>query len=638
MAVAWERKIATQEDIAFIEQTPLSQRYSATSTYETVVDAAKRDPGGKAVTFQLKGDPKSKGYDWDYAKLLDQITRAANLFHSLGAQGENSVALLLPNLPEMLTGLFAGQTASIVNPINPLLEPEQISAILRDADAKVLVTLKPFPKTDIAERAAEALKDAPGVETVIEVDMLNYIGAPLSWIIPLIRPKVKAEHKAKIIDWDKSLATQPGDKLTFDIPPGGHDRVCAYFHTGGTTGDPKLAQHTIGGILYQAHAVNDGVFGEKDTILCCLPLFHCFGAYVMGAAAVVNGAHLVLMTPAGFRGEGVIDNYWKLVEKYKVNFFMAVPTALAALNQREIDADVSTLNYSVCGSAPLPVELFKQFEQKTGIRILEGFGQTEATVVCSVNPPAGERKIGSVGYPLPYTEMAPMMIGDDGSYVSTCAPDEIGELCIHGPHVFPGYKEEDKNKNVFVTDPNGKKWLRSGDLGRIDADGYYWITGRAKDLIIRGGHNIDPGIIEECLATHPAVGFAGAIGQPDAYAGELPCAFVELKEGASATPDEIIAFAAEHVSERAARPVHVEVLDELPKTAVGKIFKPDLRKMAIERVLIESLGKEGVSATMTVEKDKLKGLIAVIDFAEGTDRAAAEAVLNKFAVPWRVKG
>ena len=632
--MAWERRIATREDIAVIEETPLSERISETSTYELVADAAARAPRDIAVSFQLKGDPKSKTFDWDYARLLEEVTRAANLFHSLGATGDRSVALLLPNLPEMLAGLFAGQTG-IVNPINPLLEPEQIASILRDSDASVLVTLKAFPKTDIADRAAEALALAPGVKTVIEVDLLRYVTPPLSWIIPLIRPKVKATHNAKVLDWAQALAGQPGDRLAFDMPPGGKDRICAYFHTGGTTGDPKLAQHTTGGILYQAHAVNDGVFGEKDTILCCLPLFHCFGAYVMGAAAARNGARLVLMTPAGFRGEGVIDNFWKLVEKYKVNFFMSVPTALAALNQRKVDADVSTLNYSVCGSAPLPVELFKQFEEKTGIRILEGFGQTEATVVCSVNPPDGERKIGSVGFPLPYTQMEPMIIDGDGKFVGICGPDEIGELCIAGPHVFPGYKEADKNTGVFVTDDAGKAWLRSGDLGRRDADGYFWITGRAKDLIIRGGHNIDPGVIEEALMTHPSIAFVGAIGQPDAYAGEIPCAYVELNEGMSATPDEIVAHAATHVSERAARPVYVEVMGELPKTAVGKIFKPDLRKSAIARVFTEALAEKDIAAEVTVEADKLTGLMAIV--SSTADRAEIAPNLDRFPGYWRMK-
>jgi len=260
--------------------------------------------------IRLKGKPTDKAHTWTYAELLSITTRAANLFHSLGATDKNSVALILPNLPETLAAMFAAQTSGIVNPINPLLEPSQIASILRDADAKVVVTLAGFPKTEIAQNVAEALKTTPTVETVIEVDMRRYVSPPLSWLIPLIRPKI--------------------------------DRVAAYFHTGGTTGDPKLATHKIGGMIFIGHTVKEGVLTEGDVILCALPLFHCFGAYVMGLTSPMNGGHLILMTPAGFRGEGVIDNFWKLVERYKVNFFMSVPTALAALNQRPIDADVST--------------------------------------------------------------------------------------------------------------------------------------------------------------------------------------------------------------------------------------------------------------------------------------------------------
>jgi len=497
-------RMAVKEDIAKHEMTPLEDRYGLESTYQVLEEGAEKWPSKPAVSFQLKGKPNDKSYTWTYAELLSVATKAANLFRSLGATEKNSVALVLPNLPETLAAMFAAQTSGIVNPINPLLEPEQIASILRDADAKIVVTLSGFPKTEIAQNVAEALKSTPMVETLIEVDMRKYVSPPLSWLIPLIRPKIDRSHGKKVLQWDSALAEQPGDKLNFDIPPGGRERVAAYFHTGGTTGDPKLATHKIGGMVFIGHVVKEGVLNEGDVILCALPLFHCFGAYVMGLTSPMNGGHLILMTPAGFRGEGVIDNFWKLVERYKVNFFMSVPTALAALNQRPVDADVSSLTYTVCGSAPLPVDLFNQFENKTGIKILEGYGQTEATVVCSVNPPDGERKIGSVGFPLPYTRMKMLMIDDDGVCTGEAAEDQIGEICIAGPHVFPGYKDIPRDK-VFVKGPDGDEWLRSGDLGRVDPDGYYWITGRAKDLIIRGGHNIDPGMVEEAIMTHPAV-------------------------------------------------------------------------------------------------------------------------------------
>ncbi len=628
-------RMAVREDVARHEAIPLEDRYDLESTYQVLQEGAEKWPSNTAVTFQLKGKPTDKAYDWSYKELLEISTRAANLFRSLGADETNSVALVLPNLPETLAAMFAAQTSGIVNPINPLLEASQISSILRDSDAKIVVTLRAFPKTDIAQTVAEALKSAPSVTHVIEIDMLKYVSPPLSWIIPLIRPKIAADHGKKVLQWDKAISEQPGDALTFDIPPGGRDRVAAYFHTGGTTGDPKLATHKIGGMVFIGHVVKEGVLNEGDVILCALPLFHCFGAYVMGLTCPMNGGRLVLMTPAGFRGEGVIDNFWKLVERYKVNFFMSVPTALAALNQRKIDADVSSLNFTVCGSAPLPVELFKQFEEKTGIKILEGYGQTEATVVCSVNPPNGERKIGSVGFPLPYTRMKLLLINDDGVCTGEAAEDQIGEICITGPHVFPGYKDIPRDK-VFVKGPDGNEWLRSGDLGRVDPDGYYWITGRAKDLIIRGGHNIDPGMIEEVIMTHPKVAFVGVIGQPDSYAGELPCAYVELNEGESVDPEEIVSFAKEHVPERAAHPVYAEVMDELPKTAVGKIFKPDLRRTAIRRVYTDALKKESIEATISCEKDDKKGLIAVVTPTAGATEEQVAKVLDTFAIAWEM--
>ena len=629
-------RMAVQEDIARHEEIPLEDRYDLESTYQVLEEGAEKWPSKPAVSFQLKGKPNDKSYSWTYTELLSVTTKAANLFRSLGATEKNSVALVLPNLPETLAAMFAAQTSGIVNPINPLLEPSQIASILRDSDAKIVVTLAGFPKTEIAQHVAEALKSTPAVDTLVEIDMRKYVTPPLSWLIPLIRPKVDRSHGKKVLQWETALAEQAGDKLNFTIPPGGRERVAAYFHTGGTTGDPKLATHKIGGMVFIGHVVKEGVLNEGDVILCALPLFHCFGAYVMGLTSPMNGGHLILMTPAGFRGEGVIDNFWKLVERYKVNFFMSVPTALAALNQRPVDADVSSLNFTICGSAPLPVELFNQFEKKTGIKILEGYGQTEATVVCSVNPPDGERKIGSVGFPLPYTRMKLLNIDDTGVCTGEAEGDHIGEICIAGPHVFPGYKDIPRDK-VFVKGPDGQEWLRSGDLGRVDPDGYYWITGRAKDLIIRGGHNIDPGMVEEAIMTHPAVAMVAVIGQPDSYAGELPCAYVELNEGESATPEEIVAFADEHVPERAAQPVYAEIMDELPKTHVGKIFKPDLRRAAIRRVYSGALEKAGISAEIRCDKDEKKGVIAVVKPTDGSDEAKIATVLNSFAIAWKME-
>ncbi len=627
------RTLATLEDKRAIEKTPVEERWTARSVHELLSETAAKAPDLPAISFQLKSGPRDKAETLTWAQFKARVNQAANLFRDLGVGEGDVVAYLLPNAIETAVTLIAGATAGIVNPINPLLEPDQIAAILRESKAKVLVTLAPFPKSDVAEKAAAAVAMAPNVETVLQVDLKRYLTPPLSWIVPLIRPKVPAPGKARVLDFNAEADKRPADRLTFEesLDP---SRVAAYFHTGGTTGMPKLAQHDQRGMLYNGWISDYLMLNAGDNVLCPLPLFHVFAAYPILISCVASGAHMIMPTPAGYRGEGVFDNFWKLVERWKVNFMVTVPTAAAALMQRPVDADVSSLKFALCGSAPLPLELFKQFEQATGVRILEGYGMTEATCLVSCNPLDGQRKVGSVGIPFPYTDVRILHFDEQGAVVKECATDEIGEICIRNPGVRPGstYTEPEKNVGLYADG----EYLRTGDLGRIDADGFLWITGRAKDLIIRGGHNIDPALIEEALAGHPAVAFVGAVGQPDAHSGEVPCAYVELKAGAEASAEELMKWAAEKVSERAAHPKHVEVLEELPKTAVGKVFKPDLRKRAITRVYSEALERAGLSASVRVSEDKRLGLVAHVSPA-GTndlDPDAVRAALGAFPRPY----
>ena len=257
---------------------------------------------------------------------------------------------------------------------------------------------------------------------------------------------------------------------------------------------------------------------------------------------------------------------------------------------------------------------------------------TEATCIVSVNPPQGVKKIGSVGVPFPYTDVKIFKITPDGPVEA--AVDEVGEICVSNPGVFVDYTytEDKKNINLFYKG----KYLRTGDLGRYDNDGYLWITGRAKDLIIRGGHNIDPAVIEEALMRHQAVAFVGAIGQPDSHAGEVPCAYVELIENAAVTTDALIDFCKEHVHERAAHPKYLTIINELPKTAIGKIFKPALRKEAITRVYNEALETNGIDArVVSVDDDKQLGLVAQVA-ANGVGEPVIETVLGNYVRPWAI--
>jgi acyl-CoA synthetase (AMP-forming)/AMP-acid ligase II len=594
--------------------------------YEFVDSVAQRYGTRPGISFQITSGPKDKAETLSWQDFRNKSVQAANLFRSLGIGENDVVAYLLPICNEAALTLIGGSIAGIANPINPLLEPEQIAAILRDTNAKVLVTLTGFPKTDLAQLAADAVAEAPNVDTILEVDLNRYLSPPKSWIVPLIRPKVKIAHSAKVMDFNLELGKQ---NLGLDFEDAAEDRVAAYFHTGGTTGMPKVAQHKYSGMVYNGWLGDRLLFKPEDTIICPLPLFHVFACHVILMAMISSGAHVVFPTPQGYRGDGVFDNFWKLIERWNVSFMITVPTAISALMQRPVDADVSSLKTAFSGSAPLPIELFKKFEKATGVEIVEGYGLTEATCLVSCNPDQGLKKVGSVGLPLPHTNVKILLDTADGP--KECASDEIGEICIDNPGVFSGntYTEAEKNTNLY----HHETYLRTGDLGRVDEDGYLWITGRAKDIIIRGGHNIDPAEIEEALAGHKAVAFAGAIGQPDAHAGEIPCAYVELIDGGVANPEELIEFVKERVSERAAEAKYIEILPELPKTAVGKVFKPALRKSAITRIYNETLKDAGVDAEVqSVFEDKKRGLVAQV--SGKADDAAITAVLGSFIRPW----
>ena len=624
---------ASMADRNAIEQEmPWEERDMPTTLFQLLSQTEAEHGRRNAFTFQMFSDPKAPAETLTWTGLKDKVSQAANMFRGLGIGEEDVVAFLLPNCTETALTYLGGAVAGIVNPINPLLEAEQIAGILRETNAKVLVTLKAFPKTDVAQKAAEAVALAPNVETVIEVDLLRYLTGLKKFIVPMIRPKNPVSHKAKVIDFNKEL-DRHAPVLAFEDSKA--DRVAAYFHTGGTTGMPKVAQHRYSGIIYNAWLGKRLLFTEQDVQMTPLPMFHVFATIVSLGASLASGAHIVFPTPQGYRGDGVFDNLWKLIERYNATFLIGVPTALSAMMQRKVNADISSLQLVFCGSSPLPVELYKRFEKAADVTICEGYGLTEATCLVSINPPDGEKKVGSIGIPFPYSDVKILDHTADGP--AEAPINQIGEICVDSPGVFEGktYTQTEKNTGLFHHD----RYLRTGDLGRIDEDGYLWITGRAKDLIIRGGHNIDPAEIEEALAGHDAVAFAAAIGQPDAHAGELPCAYVELVDGAKVNEDELMLFANERIHERAAHIKHLDILPELPKTAVGKTLKNELRKLAIARVYGAALSAADVAAEVAeVEEDKKKGLVCYLRKTGTVTDADVQKALGTFTRPWEWAG
>ncbi len=620
---------------AIENETVWSERSLPVTTFQLLSETAAKFSDRKALSFQLFSEPTAKCETFTWAELQQKTAQVANMFRDLGVGETDVVAYLLPNANETVLTYLGGQVAGIVNPINPLLEAEQIAAILRETNAKVVVTLRAFPKSDLPQTVAKAVAMAPNVQTVLEVDLHRYLTGVKKLILPLIRPKNPVTHNAQVLDFNAEMNRRP---KTLSFEDSKVDRVAAYFHTGGTTGMPKVAQHRYSGIVYNAWLGARLLFTENDVQICPLPMFHVFAAIVSLGASLASGAQVVFPTPQGYRGDGVFDNFWKLIERHKVTFMITVPTAMSALMQRKVDADISTLRLAFCGSAPLPLELYRRFEEAAGVTICEGYGLTEATCLVSINPPDGEKRVGSIGIPFPYTDVRIVSVATQRD----CGVDEVGEICVASPGVYDGqtYTDASKNKDLFYPGADSKisdrrQYLRTGDLGRIDADGYLWITGRAKDLIIRGGHNIDPAEIEEALAGHEAVAFAGAIGQPDAHAGEVPCVYVELVAGASVTEEELMEFAKSKIHERAAHPKYLEIMDELPKTAVGKIFKPDLRKRAITRVYNAALEAADVPVSVqAVTEDKKRGLVAhLIKSGDATDADITKA-LGAYTSPW----
>lgn len=601
-------EISSLREIEQIEARPLSDRNLPRSTYEVIQKAAEEHGDSTALTFILGGRAEETPVRYNYKQLLEKVTQTANALHAAGVGKHDTVSMLLPNLPQTHMTIWGSEAAGIFNPINPLLEVEHIIALLKETDSKVLVSLGPLPGTDLWEKAQKIIEALPQLAQVLVVylDLSAFRESTeledIDWL---------SRYGDKIQDFDTVIDSQPGDRLISGrmIEPGD---IASYFHTGGTTGTPKLAPHThfneVAGSWQMAVLLNND---KPPVALCGLPLFHVNGVFVTGLATMMFGGEILLPSPTGYRNPAVIQDFWALVAKYRVNYFSAVPTILSALLSVPANGkDISSLEYCLCGAAPLATELFMQFESQTGLKIIEGYGQTEGTCCSTCNPAFGEAKVGSVGIRIPYTQVRVVELDESGRAIRDCDVNEAGQVAISGPNVFSGYKNPEHNAGQWVDDG----WFNTGDLGRLDEQGYLWLTGRSKDLIIRGGHNIDPQTIEEPLYRHPCVAEAAAVGKPDSRAGELPLVYVQPKPDADISVEELLDYCIASIDERAAVPKEVILIDAMPVTAVGKIFKPALRNQVIEGLVREILHQEIPDRPfrVNVEADKKYGQLVRI--------------------------
>ncbi|TDN62081.1 acyl-CoA synthetase [Paraburkholderia sp. BL10I2N1] len=643
--------VAQLDDVLAIETQGQLAEFPS-STYEMICRGAAIDPSAPALSFFATADEYANPEHWTYSELMRDITRAANMLTRLGVQQDSVVAYVLPNLPETHFVIWGGEAAGIVCAINPLLEGKAIGELLNASGASVLVTLAPFPGTDLWQKVQSVLHEVPALRDLVLVNLADRMPGEKRFAARMLqRGEYSTLHgeggvrsvvpsQIQVHDFSTSIARESGVVLSSSRRMSSDD-VSSYFCTGGTTGLPKIAMRRHGNEVANAWTAGQ-FFGESigpgKTIFCGLPLFHVNAVMVTGLLAFSRGAHVVLGTPAGYRGEGVVKRFWEIVEHYRINFFSGVPTLYGSLLEVPVgEHDISSLEYGLCGAAPMPVELLRTFQHRTGIRILEGYGLTEGTCVSSVNPPLGEHRVGSIGLRVPGQAMKAVVVDETGRYVRECVADEVGQLIISGPNVFIGYARPEQNSGIWIELGDGGRWLNTGDLGRCDADGYFWLTGRKKELIIRGGHNIDPAAIEEALHRHPAVQIAAAVGRPDMHAGELPVAFVQLKPGIAATETELAEFLCGEISERAAFPKGIRIVDAMPLTGVGKIFKPTLKRRETADALRSALVETGVEgATVSIVEDTSRGISIHVELPDAGFELLATSVLGRFPFAFSV--
>lgn len=604
--------VRSVNDIHLIEQIPLEQRVPYRTTYELIATVADSQPEHPAIHWLPTGVPSPADRVINYGEFIARIRQMANLVRANGLQREDVVAYLLPNLPETHFVLAGVQAAAIVLPLNPMLDADHIVAMLKLAGAKLLVTARGPAFGSFEQKALAIAKAIPGLKLIfVDTD------------------EPRDDGLLSLLD------RQPANQLNFaeDAKP---SHFATYMHTGGTTGAPKIARSTHWAEVSQAWlmAALCGMTPD-DRMVAGLPLFHATAVRTSGIATWAAGASLVLLGPSGFRNPDSIVHLWETIETYRATLLIAVATVYSAiLNIPYAGLDISSLRLAVSGAAPLPIEIINRFEKTFNVAICEGYGLTEGCCVSARNPQYGVRKVGSIGIRVPYQPMKCVVLDTAGEYVRDCETDEVGILVLKGPNAIDSYLHG--NAGLFVDGD----WINTGDLARQDADGYFHITGRAKDLIIRSGHNIDPLLIENILQSHPAVDMVAAVGMPDLYAGELPVAFVTLKPGAKAKAEQLRQYAFERITERPAAPKAVFILPALPLTAVGKISKLLLRcktaESAIENAVRDRL-PHGVEVSVAARPDDRTGIFVEVrlGFPPGYDpdtfKAAATSLLRSFS-------
>ena len=535
-----------------------------TNIYGALQATESRYGNRVAIRFIEEMDQLEPSIQWTYHDLLGHLRGAANLFHDCGVNETSTVALLVPNIPYGQVALFAAEIVGCALPVNPLLHNDHIISLLKASNAKVLVCFG-----DI-ERAQELQKKIPTLQYIF---MLGE--GPMSF-----EEAIKSYSRSKL---DFPVREKP-------------ETIVATFHTGGTTGTPKLVQHMQSNQLAVAHSLSSHVgITHEDVIVNALPLFHVAGSMCFAITSLVAGASQILCTNIGARHPDFIKHQWTMQKNHHVTIAGGVPTTIGALVANIPDAVPETLQKIITGGAMLPVSIESALEEKLGLRPYIIYGMTECAGLLAIKRTGDNIPHGWVGQAVDGMEIR--IVGNPADAKNTQLPPmQTGHVIACGAPVSPGYTNPELNKATFTEDG----WLITGDLGMMDKEGNLKLTGRAKDLIIRSGHNIDPASIEEAALKHSSVTAAAAVGAPDGYAGELPVLFIVVAPAVEHLDVESILSTIRENVERPAVPRWIESIESLPMTAVGKIYKPVLVAKAIEITISDILNTKNTAITLDV--------------------------------------
>ncbi len=555
------------------ENRPWLQHYHpdvpAELTYENLCltdfldRSARRFPDKMALNFQ--------GYCVTFSQLQDMVRRFATCLHAFGIRKGDAVALLLPNVIPCVAAYYAVMQIGAVTVMNnPLYSDRELAHQINDSGAKVLVTL------DLLANRMIELRPKTRIKQIVYTSIGDYLPFPKNLLFPLVAKKRKLAATVKPADelyrWKPLLAAirpdPPQTALSFED-------VAMYQYTGGTTGISKGVMLTHGNLSRQVQqtAAWFPVLSADEIMLGALPFFHVFGLTTsMNLAIFFGWGNILVPKPQA-------PQLLEAIAKHKPTFVPLVPTMyIGILRHPDADkSDLTSIKGCFSGSAPLPVEVIREFEQRTGATIVEGYGLTESSPVTHVNPygPDCQRKVGSIGVPISDTLCRVVDLNDG---CSDLPPGQPGELLVKGPQVMQGYLNRPDETATALTDG----WLHTGDIATMDEEGYFYIVDRKKDMIISSGYNIYPRDVEEVYFEHPKVAEATAIGVPDPKRGENVKVFIVLKAGQTATADEMIAFCEGKLA-KYKWPTEIEFRDELPKTNVGKVLKKELRAAEVEK-------------------------------------------------------